>query len=155
MNKYIDISLLRKVMAIIHNAVEVACTSASIKQKDEALASLVDAHSDIYNRLKEMEGSNNDSLQTPHSNVSAPTKSVMVSNDQADEVQAYECFLLGLIIKRMTIPWDVERSIKSIERRIKSAIKLRDFAKAARLNNASIAISNIHNHCQERLNATR
>ncbi|CAK1778224.1 conserved hypothetical protein [Vibrio crassostreae] len=95
----------------------------------------------------DQQGESNDSLQTSYSCLSAPTKPSMVPNEQAEEIKANERVLCAIIIKRITIPWDVERSIRSIERRIQTAIKVRDFAKATRLNNVSIAIKKVHNHC--------
>ncbi|HHY0331098.1 TPA: hypothetical protein ACVU1K_001073 [Vibrio cholerae] len=104
--------------------------------------------------IGEMENSN-DSLQAPCPQLSAPAKSVVVSLPQDEEIKLYERQLLRIIIDRNTIPWDVEQSIKSIERRIQAAIKLRNFAKAERLNNVSVAIRCVHIYCQELLNATR
>ncbi|MDE1350404.1 hypothetical protein L9W80_09595 [Vibrio aestuarianus] len=104
--------------------------------------------------IGEMENSN-DSLQTPYPKLSAPAQSVLVSLSKDEEIERHECQLLRIIIDRVTIPWDAGQSIKSIERRIKAAIEFRDFAKAERLNNVSIAIRNVHNYCQELLNATR
>lgn len=155
MYRYFDETLLREVMLIIHNAVEAICTDAPKRKQDEALENLVNAHGAIYDRLAQTQGESNDSLQTSYSCLSAPAKPSMVPNEQAEDIKANERTLCAIIINRITIPWDVERSIRSIERRIQTAITVRDFAKAARLNNVSIAIRNVHNHCQELLNATR
>lgn len=100
-------------------------------------------------------GVSHDSLQAPYPQLSAQAQLVEVSRPQDEEVKINEHILRNIIVDRVTIPWDVEQSIKSIERRIKTAIEFRDFAKAERLNNVSIAIRNVHNHCQELLNATR
>ncbi len=155
MNQYTDEQLLRELMFIIHNAVEAICSGVPQRKQDEALDNLVNAHSAICKRLAQMQGEHNDSLQAPCPQLSAPAKSVVVSHPQDEETKLYERQLLRIIIERNTIPWDVEQSIKSIERRIQAAIKLRNFAKAERLNNVSVAIRCVHIYCQELINATR
>ncbi|ETZ11011.1 hypothetical protein ACRW9P_22560 [Vibrio parahaemolyticus] len=103
---------------------------------------------------KEME-SINDALQTNSKNLCKSTSSVVVPVEKDEEVKLNEHHLLNIIVDSVTIPWDAAQSIKSIERRVQTAIQQRDFVRAGRLDNVSVAIRNVHNHCQELLNATR
>ncbi len=153
MNQYADEQLLREVMFIIRNAMT-NDLNKGISLQPEDINNLNRAHEAIYNRLIQT-GESHDSLQAPYPQLSASAQSVVVLLPQDEEIKVNECILQNVIIDNMTIPWDVGQSIKSIERRIQAAIKLRDFAKAERLNNVSIAIRNVHNHCQELLNASR
>lgn len=153
MYRHFDEALLREVMFIVRNAMENELNKGTSLQPED-INNLNRAHEAIYNRLVQA-GETRDSLQAPYPQLSAPAQSVVVSLPQDEEVKINEHILRNIIVDRVTIPWDVGQSIKSIERRIKAAIEFRDFAKAERLNNVSIAIRNVHNYCQELLNATR
>lgn len=153
MYRHFDEALLREVMFIVRNAMENELNKGTSLQPED-INNLNRAHEAIYNRLVQA-GETHDSLQAPYPQLSAPAQSVVVSLPQDEEVKINEHILRNIIVDRVTIPWDVGQSIKSIERRIKAAIEFRDFAKAERLNNVSIAIRNVHNYCQELLNATR
>ena len=153
MYRHFDEALLREVMFIVRNAMENELNKGTSLQPED-INNLNRAHEAIYNRLIQA-GEPHDSLQAPYPQLSAPAQSVVVLLPQDEEVKINEHILRNIIVDRVTIPWDVGQSIKSIERRIKAAIEFRDFAKAERLNNVSIAIRNVHNHCQELLNATR
>ncbi len=108
--------------------------------------------------IGEMENSN-DSLQAPCPQLSAPTKSVVVSLPQDEEIKRYERHLLDIVTSRATMPWDAERSIKSIYRRVCCAVSRKDYAKAGRLHNVTIAIQSVQDYyddiLEEALNATR
>ncbi len=103
---------------------------------------------------KEME-SNDDTLQTDSQNLCQSTSSIVVPVEKEEEIKLNEHHLLNIIIDSVTIPWDAAQSIKSIERRVQAAIQQRDFVRAGRLDNISVAVRNVHNHCQEVLNASR
>ncbi|HIF6161002.1 TPA: hypothetical protein ACX3IN_001946 [Vibrio parahaemolyticus] len=103
---------------------------------------------------KEME-SNDDTLQTDSQNLCQSTSSIVVPVEKEEEIKLNEHHLLNVIVDSITIPWDAAQSIKSIERRVQAAIQQRDFVRAGRLDNISVAIRNVHNHCQEVLNASR
>ncbi|EJG0649838.1 hypothetical protein C2F74_RS19415 [Vibrio parahaemolyticus] len=105
--------------------------------------------------FKEEMESINDALQTNSTNLCQSTSSVVVPVEKDEEVKLNEHHLLNIIVDSVTIPWDAAQSIKSIERRVQAAIQQRDFVRAGRLDNISVAIRNVHNHCQELLNATR
>ncbi|MEF1187766.1 hypothetical protein QTO04_00470 [Vibrio parahaemolyticus] len=96
-----------------------------------------------------------DALQTNSTNLCQSTSSVVVPVEKDEEIKLNEHHLLNIIVDSVTIPWDAAQSIKSIERRVQAAIQQRDFVRAGRLDNVSVAIRNVHNHCQELLNATR
>ncbi|WP_031417483.1 hypothetical protein [Vibrio parahaemolyticus] len=98
---------------------------------------------------------NDDALQTNSTNLCQSTSSVVVPVEKDEEIKFNEHYLLNIIVDSVTIPWDAAQSIKSIERRVQAAIQQRDFVRAGRLDNVSVAIRNVHNHCQELLNATR
>ncbi|GEM_PF-7129845 len=153
MYRHFDEALLREVMFIVRNAMTNELDKGTSLHPED-INNLNRAHDAIYNRLIQT-GESHDSLQAPYPQLSAPAQSVVVSLPQDEEVKINEHILRNIIVDRVTIPWDVGQSIKSIERRIKAAIEFRDFAKAERLNNVSIAIRNVHNYCQELLNATR
>ncbi|MBY7810665.1 hypothetical protein KW448_03180 [Vibrio fluvialis] len=153
MYRHFDEALLREVMFIVRNAMENELNEGTSLQPED-INNLNRAHEAIYNRLVQA-GETHDSLQAPYPQLSAPAQSVVVLLPQDEEVKINEHILRNIIVDRVTIPWDVGQSIKSIERRIKAAIEFRDFAKAERLNNVSIAIRNVHNYCPELLNATR
>ncbi|GIC20770.1 hypothetical protein [Vibrio cholerae] len=129
--------------------------------------------------IGEMENSN-DSLQAPCPQLSAPTKSVVVLSEthnpfysctfeleidtaasipQGEEIKRYERHLLDIVTSRATMPWDAERSIKSIYRRVCCAVSRKDYAKAGRLHNVTIAIQSVQDYyddiLEEALNATR
>ncbi|EJS4014590.1 hypothetical protein NW014_002187 [Vibrio parahaemolyticus] len=105
--------------------------------------------------FKEEMESSYDALQTNSTNLCQSTSSVVVPVEKDEEVKLNEHHLLNIIVDSVTIPWDAAQSIKSIERRVQTAIQQRDFVRAGRLDNISVAIRNVHNHCQELLNATR
>ncbi|HBC3521486.1 TPA: hypothetical protein ACN30R_004887 [Vibrio parahaemolyticus] len=105
--------------------------------------------------FKEEMESSYDALQTNSKNLCQSTSSVVVPVEKDEEVKLNEHHLLNIIVDSVTIPWDAAQSIKSIERRVQTAIQQRDFVRAGRLDNISVAIRNVHNHCQELLNATR
>ncbi|MBD6947929.1 hypothetical protein [Vibrio parahaemolyticus] len=105
--------------------------------------------------FKEEMESSYDALQTNSTNLCKSTSSVVVPVEKNEEVKLNEHHLLNIIVDSVTIPWDAAQSIKSIERRVQAAIQQRDFTRAGRLDNVSVAIRNVHNHCQELLNATR
>ncbi|MEG7564500.1 hypothetical protein [Vibrio cholerae] len=153
MYRHFDEALLREVMFIVRNAMENELNEGTSLQPED-INNLNRAHEAIYTRLVQA-GETHDSLQAPYPQLSAPAQSVVVLLPQDEEVKINEHILRNIIVDRVTIPWDVGQSIKSIERRIKAAIEFRDFAKAERLNNVSIAIRNVHNYCPELLNATR
>ncbi|HHC7382060.1 hypothetical protein [Vibrio parahaemolyticus] len=102
---------------------------------------------------EEMESSY-DALQTNSTNLCQSTSSV-VPVEKDEEVKLNEHYLLNIIVDSINVPWDAAQSIKSIERRVQAAIQQRDFVRAGRLDNISVAIRSVHNHCQEQLNATR
>ncbi len=103
---------------------------------------------------EEMESSY-DTLQTNSTNLCQSTSSVVVPVEKDEEVKLNEHHLLNIIVDSINVPWDAAQSIKSIERRVQAAIQQRDFVRAGRLDNISVAIRNVHNHYQELLNATR
>ncbi|HHY0515646.1 TPA: hypothetical protein ACVU5T_002097 [Vibrio parahaemolyticus] len=105
--------------------------------------------------FKEEMESSYDALQTNSKNLCQSTSSVVVPVEKDEEVKLNEHHLLNIIVDSVTIPWDAAQNIKSIERRVQTAIQQRDFVRAGRLDNISVAIRNVHNHCQELLNATR
>ncbi|MEF1297849.1 hypothetical protein QTO08_18805 [Vibrio parahaemolyticus] len=99
--------------------------------------------------------SNDDALQTNNTNLYQSTSSIAVPVEKKEEIKLNEHHLLNIIVDSFNIPWDAAQSIKSIERRVQAAIQSRDFTRAGRLDNVSVAIRNVHNHCQELLNAIR
>ncbi|MCZ6287686.1 hypothetical protein, partial [Vibrio parahaemolyticus] len=99
--------------------------------------------------------SNDDALQTNNTNLCQSTPSIAVPVEKEEEIKLNEHHLLNVIVDSFNIPWDAAQSIKSIERRVQAAIQQRDFTRAGRLDNVSVAIRNVHNHCQEVLNASR
>ncbi|MBE3899211.1 hypothetical protein HJ158_08315 [Vibrio parahaemolyticus] len=95
---------------------------------------------------EEMESSY-DALQTNSTNLCQSTSSIAVPIEKEEEIKLNEHHLLNIIVDSFNIPWDAAQSIKSIERRVQAAIQQRDFTRAGRLDNVSVAIRNVHNHC--------
>ncbi len=122
---------------------------------DERIDNHCRAIATIRDHLNNEMDSNDDTLQTNSKNVCKSPSPFDVPVTKKEEIKLNEHHLLNIIVDSITIPWDAAQSIKSIERRVQAAIQQRDFTRAGRLDNVSIAIRNVHNYCQELLNATR
>lgn len=127
-----------------HTAYHMLVTGGFIVDGPRGKAKAITALGSMFK--EEMESSY-DALQTNNTNLCQSTSSIAVPIEKEEEIKLNEHHLLNIIVDSFNIPWDAAQSIKSIERRVQAAIQQRDFTRAGRLDNVSVAIRNVHNHC--------